>query len=65
VKRKEIKEMLELLLQAGAPMSNICFNGKQNEALPDEYRESMRVSLEGWELSKNTVRQWMKEQGMK
>lgn len=64
MKKAKAREMIELLFQAGSGMSNICFNGKQNEHIPENYRENMRVSQEVWDMAKNSVQEWMKSEGM-
>jgi hypothetical protein len=33
----------------GALMSNLCFNGKQQDRIPADVRETMRVCQEDWD----------------
>lgn len=39
------------LKNIGAEMANLCFNGKQCERLPREYRESMALLVERWDAA--------------
>lgn len=42
---------LERLRHIGNQMSNVCFNGKQKDAIPEDFRESMAELQEQWDAA--------------
>lgn len=33
----------------GAMLSNICYNGKESDRIPEDFRRSMKSALEAWD----------------
>ena len=49
--RDEARADAERVKMAGAAMSNICFNGKQCDRVPEDYRKSMAEAQERWDAA--------------
>jgi hypothetical protein len=52
---------LEAMISAGVAMSNVCFNGKQNQDVPKRYRHSMEEAQKKWDATLSAYREASKQ----
>lgn len=55
-----LKRQLEPCLRIGQQLSNMAFNYKQNDKLPEAMRENFRQLQQDWDKAKRSLPKWIR-----